>query len=51
MSPSEPDVPEIKLSREPEESVSTLAVTPIPDELIAEANPESVSSVESSVMV
>ena len=42
MSPVAPDVPETRLSREPEESVSTLAVMPTPEELIAAASPASV---------
>jgi hypothetical protein len=51
MFPLAPDVPDTRLSRDPEESVSTLAVIPTPDELIAEASPDSVLFVEPSVMV
>jgi hypothetical protein len=43
--PSAPEVPETRLSREPEESVSTLAVHAHPEALIVEASPESVLSV------
>ena len=50
-SPVEPAVPETMLRREPAESVITLAVTPMLAELMAEARPERVLSVESSVMV
>src|ERR1700734_2031670 len=40
--PAAPEVSETRLSREPEESVSTLAVTPSPAELMADARPASV---------
>jgi len=51
MFPPAPDVPDTRLNREPVASVSTLAVIPAPDALIADASPESVFSDESSVMV
>ena len=51
MFPSAPEVPETRLTREPEESVSTLAVIPTPDELMADAKPASVLSDEFSAMV
>jgi hypothetical protein len=47
MFPFEPDVPETMLSREPVASVSTLALMPAPDELMADANPASELSLES----
>ncbi len=42
MLPLAPEVPETMLSREPLESVSTDAVTPAPEELIAEASDDKV---------
>jgi hypothetical protein len=51
ISPAAPEVFETRLSRDPFESVSTLAVTPAPEELIAEAKPASVLSEESIVIV
>src|SRR6202041_1826358 len=44
--PFAPDVPETRLKRDPEASVSTLAVMPAPEELMAAASPESVLSDE-----
>lgn len=51
MFPVAPEVPETRLRREPEESVSTEAVIPTPDALMVEASPASVLLVEFSVMV
>ena len=51
MLPPAPEVPETRLSREPDASVSTLAVTPAPEALMAAARPESVLFDELSVMV
>ena len=49
--PSAPEVPETRLKREPDESLSTEAVMPTPEALIVEANSESVLSVELSLRV
>jgi hypothetical protein len=51
ISPAAPEVLETRLSRDPDESVSTLAVTPAPDALMAEASPASVLLEELRVMV
>ena len=49
--PAAPEVPDTMLSREPEESFSTPAVTPAPEELMAATRPASVLFEESRVMV
>ena len=49
--PPAPEVPDTRLNREPEESVSTLATMPTPDELMADASPASVLLEEFSVIV
>ena len=51
MFPLAPEVPETRLRREPVASVSTLAVTPAFEALMAAARPESVSFDEFSVTV
>ena len=51
MFPPVPEVPDTRLRREPVASVSTLAVMPTPEALMAEARPARVSSEEPSVMV
>jgi hypothetical protein len=44
MFPEPPEVPEVRLSQVPDESPSTFAVMPAPDELIAVARSERVSA-------
>ncbi len=51
MLPLAPEVAETRLRREPVASVSTLAVMPTPEELMAEARPERVLSEELREMV
>jgi hypothetical protein len=51
MFPPAPEVPETRLNRDPDESVSTAAVMPTEEALIVEASPASVLFEEFSVMV